>query len=194
MTVSHNHFYYGHGMSIGSETYGGVSKILVTDLSLDGDDNALRIKSNPTRGGVVKDVAYDDVCVRDSKNPILLDTAYSYPGKGKDLFPVYRISPSIICGFPVEGRCSLGALMRCIEWGETRWCRADRWPGQLQDRRGACGCRIRSGTCKFLCGRGRCEGYGKGREGYASFVRRGGLWRSRSSPPSFRAKSRAHWT
>ncbi|HEY5380848.1 MAG TPA: glycosyl hydrolase family 28 protein [Acidobacteriaceae bacterium] len=90
MTVAHNHFYWGHGMSIGSETYGGVSAIRVTDLSLDGDDNALRIKSNPTRGGLVKDVVYDDICIRDSKNPILLDTAYSYPGKGKDLFPVYK--------------------------------------------------------------------------------------------------------
>ena len=90
MTVSHNHFYWGHGMSIGSETYGGVSNILVTDLSLDGDDNALRIKSNPTRGGVVDGVTYDDVCIRDSKNPILLDTAYSYPGNGKDLFPEYK--------------------------------------------------------------------------------------------------------
>jgi polygalacturonase len=90
MTVSHNHFYYGHGMSIGSETYGGVSKVLVTDLTLEGDDNALRIKSNPTRGGLVQDVVYDDVCVRDSRNPILLDTAYSYPGKGKDLFPEYK--------------------------------------------------------------------------------------------------------
>jgi polygalacturonase len=90
MTVSHNHFYYGHGMSIGSETYGGVSKVLVTDLTLDGDDNALRIKSNPTRGGLVQDVTYDDVCVRDSRNPILLDTAYSYPGNGKDLFPVFK--------------------------------------------------------------------------------------------------------
>ena len=69
MTVSHNHFYYGHGMSIGSETYGGVSKVLVTDLSLDGDDNALRIKSNPTRGGLVQEVVYDDVCVRDSQEP-----------------------------------------------------------------------------------------------------------------------------
>jgi polygalacturonase len=90
MTVSHNHFYYGHGMSIGSETYGGVSKILVSDLTLDGDDNAIRIKSNPTRGGVVEGVTYDDVCVRDSRNPILLDTAYSYPGNGKNLFPEYK--------------------------------------------------------------------------------------------------------
>lgn len=90
MTVSHNHFYYGHGMSIGSETYGGVSRVLVTDLTLDGDDNALRIKSNPTRGGLVQDVTYEDVCIRDSRNPILLDTAYSYPGNGKELFPEYK--------------------------------------------------------------------------------------------------------
>ena len=90
MTVSHDHFYYGHGMSIGSETYGGVSKVLVTDLTLDGDDNALRIKSNPTRGGLVQGVTYEDVCIRDSRNPILLDTAYSYPGNGKELFPEYK--------------------------------------------------------------------------------------------------------
>jgi polygalacturonase len=90
MTVADNHFYWGHGMSIGSETYGGVSKILVTDLSLDGDDNALRIKSNPTRGGIVDGVTYDDVCIRNSRNPILLDTAYSYPGNGKNLFPEYK--------------------------------------------------------------------------------------------------------
>ncbi len=90
MTVSHNHFYYGHGMSIGSETYGGVNHVLITDLTLDGDDNALRIKSNPTRGGLVQDITYDDVCIRDSRNPILLDTAYSYPGRGKDLFPDYK--------------------------------------------------------------------------------------------------------
>jgi len=90
MTVIHNHFYSGHGMSIGSETNGGVSQIRVTDLSLDGPDNGIRIKSNPTRGGLVQDVIYDDVCVRDSKYPIVFDTAYSFPGKGVALYPVYR--------------------------------------------------------------------------------------------------------
>jgi polygalacturonase len=77
-------------MSIGSETNGGVSQIRVQDLSLDGPDNGIRIKSNPTRGGLVEDVLYDDICIRDSKNPIVFDTAYSFPGKGVDLFPVYN--------------------------------------------------------------------------------------------------------
>jgi polygalacturonase len=90
VTVSHNHFYWGHGMSIGSETSGGVSGIRVEDLSLDGPDNGIRIKSNQTKGGLVEDVVYDDICIRDSKNPILFDTAYSFPGKGVDRLPVYQ--------------------------------------------------------------------------------------------------------
>jgi polygalacturonase len=80
MTVSHNHFYWGHGMSIGSETDGGVSAIRVFDLSLDGPDNGIRIKSNGSRGGLTHDVKYDDVCVRNSPNPITLDTGYSAAG------------------------------------------------------------------------------------------------------------------
>ncbi len=64
-------------VSIGSETDGGVSKVRVFDLSLslDGADNGIRIKSNAARGGLVHDVSYEDVCVRNSPNPILLDTA-----------------------------------------------------------------------------------------------------------------------
>jgi polygalacturonase len=80
MTVSHNHFYRGHGMSIGSETDGGVSRIRVFDLSLDGPDNGIRIKSNAARGGLVHDVSYDDVCIRNSPNALYFDTAYSANG------------------------------------------------------------------------------------------------------------------
>lgn len=90
MTVSHNHFYRGHGMSIGSETNGGVSKVRVFDLSLDGPDNAIRIKSNASRGGLVHDVSYNDVCIRNSPNPIQLDTAYSAAGTLQGtLFPSF---------------------------------------------------------------------------------------------------------
>ena len=90
MTVIHNHFYWGHGMSIGSETNGGVSQIRVEDLSLDGPDNGLRIKSSAGHGGLVEDVTYDDICIRDSKYPIVFDTTYSFPGKAAIELPVYR--------------------------------------------------------------------------------------------------------
>ncbi len=77
MTISHNHFYRGHGMSIGSETDGGAHAIRVFDLSIDGADNGLRIKSNASRGGLVRDVEYKDVCIRNTKNVIEMDTHYS---------------------------------------------------------------------------------------------------------------------
>ena len=89
MTIAHNHFYSGHGMSIGSETDGGASAIRVTDLSIDGADNGIRIKSNSSRGGLVQDVVYDDVCIRDTKNPIYMDSNYSYFGEARDKLPMF---------------------------------------------------------------------------------------------------------
>ncbi len=89
MTIAHNHFYAGHGMSIGSETNGGAEAIRVTDLSIDGADNGIRIKSNVSRGGLVEDVVYQDVCIRNTKNPILMDSNYSFFGTDRDKFPTF---------------------------------------------------------------------------------------------------------
>jgi polygalacturonase len=85
LTIAHNHFEAGHGMSIGSETNGGVSDISVYDLSIDGTNtglsggssNGIRIKSDESRGGLVTNVTYSDVCVRNLSNPILLTPTYS---------------------------------------------------------------------------------------------------------------------
>src|SRR5579864_9038381 len=81
MTIAHNHFYTGHGMSIGSETDAGGSAIRGRDLTIDGADNGLRIKSNITRGGLVTDVEYDDVCIENTKNPIFMDSNYTEIGR-----------------------------------------------------------------------------------------------------------------
>ena len=90
MTIAHNHFYTGHGMSIGSETDGGASAIRVTDLTIDGADNGLRIKSNVSRGGLVENIVYEDVCIRNTKNPIYMDSNYSFAGEARDKPPLFR--------------------------------------------------------------------------------------------------------
>jgi polygalacturonase len=91
MTISHNHFYRGHGVSIGSETNGGASAIRVTDLSIEGADNGLRIKSNAARGGLVHDVTYSDICMRNVKHPIEMDTRYSASEQTEgSLIPEFR--------------------------------------------------------------------------------------------------------
>lgn len=91
MSFTHNHFYSGHGMSIGSPTDGGASAIRVSDLSIDDADNGLRIKSNVTRGGLVHDVVFEDVCIRNTANPVFTDTNYSaHVSKVSNRPPVFR--------------------------------------------------------------------------------------------------------
>jgi polygalacturonase len=90
MSVIHNHFYWGHGMSIGSETEAGVSALRVTDLSLDGTTAGIRIKSQQAYGGLVHDVVYDDICIRNAHSPVQLDTNYqANPKPGSGHIPVF---------------------------------------------------------------------------------------------------------
>lgn len=89
ISILHNHFYSGHGMSIGSETNSGVRHVLVDDLSMDGTTSGLRIKSDVSRGGVVQHVRYHDVCLRNTKTALDFDTRYGRDAKG-NLLPVYR--------------------------------------------------------------------------------------------------------
>jgi polygalacturonase len=88
MSVLHNHFYSGHGMSIGSGTYGGVDHLLVDDLTIDGADNGIRIKSDRSRGGLVHQVVYRNVCIRNVPNPLVFTPHYTtFTG---DRLPIYK--------------------------------------------------------------------------------------------------------
>jgi polygalacturonase len=77
MSVIDNHFYSGHGMSIGSETYSGDSYLLVDGLTEDHTTSGIRIKSNVTRGGAVHDLTYRNICMREVKNPIAISPYYT---------------------------------------------------------------------------------------------------------------------
>ncbi len=77
MSVIDNHFYSGHGMSIGSETYSGDSYLLVDGLTEDHTTSGIRIKSNVTRGGAVHDLTYRNICMRGVKNPIAISPYYT---------------------------------------------------------------------------------------------------------------------
>jgi polygalacturonase len=92
VSILHNRFYSGHGMSIGSETNGGVRKVLVEDLDMIGTTSGLRIKSNDTRGGEVAGIVYRNVCLRGTRTPIDIAARYEQkeakaPGA---LVPDYR--------------------------------------------------------------------------------------------------------
>jgi polygalacturonase len=98
MSVIDNHFYSGHGMSIGSETNTGDSFLLVDGLTEDHTTSGIRIKSNVTRGGLVHDMVYRNICMRDIEVPIAISPYYNNgtidqffdPGFKGDRIPEYK--------------------------------------------------------------------------------------------------------
>lgn len=70
-------FLHGHGLSIGSETNGGVQGVTGRYLSFRGTDNGLRIKTSRGKGGVVGNVVFQDVDMQDVK--VALSFAAYYP-------------------------------------------------------------------------------------------------------------------
>lgn len=77
MSVLDNHFYDGHGMSIGSETVLGQSFLLVDGLVEDHTTSGIRIKSNVKRGGPVHDLTYKNICMRNVPIPIAISPYYT---------------------------------------------------------------------------------------------------------------------
>ena len=76
MSVLDNHFYSGHGMSIGSEATGD-AYLLVDGLTEDHTTSGIRIKSNVTRGGYDHDLTYRNICMRGVQNPIAISPYYT---------------------------------------------------------------------------------------------------------------------
>lgn len=85
MTIKNTRFFGTHGISVGSQTFNGVTNILFTGnyiygVDLNGiaatDANAIRVKSDVTCGGLVKQVTYTNTCITKAKHLIVLDTMY----------------------------------------------------------------------------------------------------------------------
>ncbi|MFM0715413.1 glycosyl hydrolase family 28 protein [Paraburkholderia strydomiana] len=87
--IAHNHIYAGHGVSVGSETNAGVTNIQVYDNSFDGSEQALRIKSDWARGGIVTNINYNDICIRDSGQALLFTPYYSTKALPNPTSPLY---------------------------------------------------------------------------------------------------------
>ncbi len=94
-TVANNWFGNGHGLSIGSYTSGGVRHLLAQNLTWSGlatDSNAtaVHIKSDVSRGGVVQDLTYQNICTKDLRYAIWLDPFYSGLSKTGTSLPWYK--------------------------------------------------------------------------------------------------------
>jgi polygalacturonase len=69
-------FKHGHGMSIGSETVGGVKDVVVRNCTFEGTENGIRIKSDRKRGGTVENVLYENIRMENVVGAITITTYY----------------------------------------------------------------------------------------------------------------------
>ena len=85
ITVENTKLYGTHGLSIGSQTFDGVTNVLfnndyVYGVDLNGnastDANAINIKTDPSCGGPVNKVLYKNICITQAKHLIVMNTAY----------------------------------------------------------------------------------------------------------------------
>jgi len=98
ITVAHNLLFGTHGLSIGSQTFDGVTNVLWDDNVVFGtdkfgnvatDDNGIRIKSDPTCGGLVQQITYRNTLLIGVKHLLEFNTNYG-SCSGTPGIPVYQ--------------------------------------------------------------------------------------------------------
>ena len=82
ITVTDCIFRHGHGMSIGSEVVGGVRNVTVRNCTFEGTENGLRIKSRRGKGGIVENISYSNITMKNVDPAITLTTYYMYSSAG----------------------------------------------------------------------------------------------------------------
>jgi uncharacterized protein (TIGR03437 family) len=94
ISIINNHFGDGHGVSMGSYTQDGIKNVLVDRVSFAGnsaDTNqiAIRFKSDVSRGGLVQNITYSNVCTQNVRTAISLDPFYTANATG-NLLPWFQ--------------------------------------------------------------------------------------------------------
>ena len=89
---------YGHGVSIGSGTSGGVSNITVIHCTFNNTESGIRIKSDRDRGGYVHNLSYLNLNMTNVGCPILIYGEYMATNREYRL--LNDLTPAIAAGYP----------------------------------------------------------------------------------------------
>jgi polygalacturonase len=85
ITIKNNRLYGTHGLSIGSQTFNGVTNVLFTgnyvygvdhNGNVSSNDNAINIKTDVDCGGLVQQVTYQNTCITQGKHLIVVNANY----------------------------------------------------------------------------------------------------------------------
>ena len=80
-------FLHGHGLSIGSETAGGVRNVTVKNCTFANTENGIRIKSQRGKGGLVENIFCDGITMSNVNPAITLTSYYANNSAGDSTQP-----------------------------------------------------------------------------------------------------------
>jgi polygalacturonase len=89
-------FLHGHGCSIGSDTDSGVRNMTVQRCTFDGTEAGVRLKSRRGRGGLVENITYCDLTMKNVGQAIVISSYYyglPKPGMHDEAHPVDKDTP-----------------------------------------------------------------------------------------------------
>ncbi len=84
---------HGHGISIGSETSGGVTHFSVLHCTFDGTVSGIRIKTTRSKGGRVENILYKDLSMHNVTRPIDISCYYPKVPASDPSQPVGPLTP-----------------------------------------------------------------------------------------------------
>ncbi len=87
ITIADCTFLHGHGVSIGSETVGGVRNVTVRNCTFEGTENGIRIKSRRGKGGIVENLNYSDITMKNVNPAITFTCLYMNNSAGDKVQP-----------------------------------------------------------------------------------------------------------
>ena len=111
--IEDNTIKHGHGISIGSETTAGVHHMLVRNCTFDGTDNGIRIKSMRGAGGLVENVRYTNLRMKNVASAIILQLDYvdnNRPDFKGDPTKVPAIRNILLDHLTIEGSRNAGII------------------------------------------------------------------------------------
>jgi polygalacturonase len=89
ITVDDVHCYGSHGLSVGSQTAGGVANVLFENSTLNGfdslgnissSDNGIQLKTDADTGGLTRRVTYAGICMTNMKHLLIFNPHYDTGG------------------------------------------------------------------------------------------------------------------
>ncbi len=69
-------FKHGHGLSVGGQTPGGLRNLHVRNCTFEDTENGIRLKAERGQGGLVENISYENISMKNVKSPIVITSYY----------------------------------------------------------------------------------------------------------------------